>query len=318
MPAAMAQTPLLPRQLLKGPFTVEEARRAGIDRSHLRGASWTRLGRSTYVWSMLAADPMQALAAALRRLPDGSAFSGLTAAWLHGIDVKPPPPVEVTVPPGAGISMRSGITLRRCSLGRGDIVRVRGVPATSAVRTVVEVCSRLDLVEAVVIADAALHRKLVRHDELTGWASKNAGRRGMKNLRRVLDAAEPGSESPMESRLRMVLIAGGLPRPRAQVSIHDRWGRFVGRPDLYYERQRLGIEYDGAVHRDTLADDNRRQNKLLRANVRLLRFTAADVLSNPDSIVRQVSDMLELASAGNGTSAPQQFRSDAGTRAIRS
>ena len=52
--------------------------------------------------------------------------------------------------------------------------------------------------------------------------------------------------------------------------------------------------------------------------MRLLRFTAADVLSNPDSIVRQVSDMLELASAGNGTSAPQQFRSDAGTRAIRS
>ena len=97
----------------------------------------------------------------------------------------------------------------------------------------------------------------------------------------------------MESRLRMVLVLGGLPRPRAQVSIHDRWGRFVGRPDLFYEDQRLGIEYDGGVHRDAMADDNRRQNRLLSAGVRLLRFTAGDVLGNPAAVVAQVAAMLD-------------------------
>lgn len=96
----------------------------------------------------------------------------------------------------------------------------------------------------------------------------------------------------MESRLRMLMILGGLPRPEAQTSIHDRWGRFVGRPDLYYESHMLGIEYDRGVHRKSVAEDNRRQNRLLDAGVRLLRFTAGDVLNNPDSIVLQVQAML--------------------------
>jgi very-short-patch-repair endonuclease len=92
----------------------------------------------------------------------------------------------------------------------------------------------------------------------------------------------------METRLRMLLVLGGLPRPQAQVDIFDADGRFVGRPDLYYEEVRLGIEYDGATHRTSLAEDNRRQNNLLRAGVRLLRFTAADV-SNPASLLAHVS-----------------------------
>jgi very-short-patch-repair endonuclease len=315
----MGRTPLLPRDLLGAPFTVADAVRAGITRSHLRGRNWTRLGRSTYVATPLAEDPMQQLRGALRRLPPGAAFSGLTAAWLHGIDVEPCAPIEVTVPAGAGVSARAGVLLRRCALGRREVVRVRGLPATSAVRTLAEVCSRLALVEAVVIADAALHNKTVRFDEMTAWILANRGQRGIKNLRRVLAYAEPASESPMESRLRMLLILGGLPRPRAQFSIHDRWGRFVGRLDLYYEEQRLGIEYDGGHHRDALIEDNRRQNQLLRSGVRLLRFTAGDVLNRGGAVVAQVRDVLAgapstTASAGNGTFGAHEFRPNAGSR----
>ena len=93
----------------------------------------------------------------------------------------------------------------------------------------------------------------------------------------------------------MILVLGGLPRPQAQVPIHDRWGRFLGRPDLFYEKPRLGIEYDGGIHRETLAEDNRRQNKLLNAGVRLLRFTRTDVLNNPTLVVEQVRAMLNSA-----------------------
>lgn len=84
------------------------------------------------------------------------------------------------------------------------------------------------------------------------------------------------------------------------MSIKDRWGRFVGRPDLYYEKHRLGIEYDGGIHRDKLTDDNRRQNALLKAGVRLLRFTAADVLGNPAAVVRQVRALLTETAGENG------------------
>lgn len=169
---------------------------------------------------------------------------------------------------------------------------VRGMPATSITRTLAELCGRLSVTEAVVIADAALHLRRVKVDQLLSWAAGHAGRPGVANFRRVIDLAEPAAESPMESRLRMLLVLGGLPRPAAQVSVHDRWGRFIGRPDLYYETQRLGIEYDGGVHRDSLAEDNRRQNRLLDVGVRLLRFTAGDVLHRPESIVPQVRAIL--------------------------
>ena len=188
------------------------------------------------------------------------------------------------------------MALRRSDFVKGDVVRVRGMLATSLARTVGELCARLNLFDAVAIADEALHSNRLRLAELTSWADGHAGHRGMRNLRRVISLVDAAAESPMESRLRMVLVLGGLPRPTAQVTIRDRWGRALGRPDLYYAEQRLGIEYDGRTHRESLAEDNRRQNRLLNAGVRLLRFTAADVLRNPETVVSQVR--AELSAGG--------------------
>ncbi len=112
-------------------------------------------------------------------------------------------------------------------------------------------------------------------------------------LRRALTHAEPKTESPMESRLRMLLVLAGPPRPEAQVPILDTAGRLAGRVDLFYREQRLGIEYDGSTHEGSLAEDNRRQNRLLDAGVRLLRFTASDIYQRPDEVVAQVRRMLD-------------------------
>jgi hypothetical protein len=182
-------------------------------------------------------------------MPAGSAFSGLTAGWLHGIDVDPCEPIEAIAPPSSGVSARSGIRLRRSTLYDGDITSVRGLPATSIMRTLADVSNQLSLTEAVVIFDAALHSRLVRLEQLRSWAESDNHRQCIRRCRSVIKLAEPRAESAMESRLRMLLVLAGLPRPAAQVSIYDQSGRFVGRPDLYYEEQRLGIEYDGASHR---------------------------------------------------------------------
>ena len=208
------------------------------------------------------------------------------------------------------------MSVRRATLPKCEVTTVRGMRATSLVRTVAEVCGRLSLTEAVVIADMALHAGGVGLGQLRSWADGHAGARGISNFKRVITYAEPKAESPMESRLRMLLVLGGLPRPEAQVSIHDRWRRFLGRPDLYYKEHRLGIEYDGDVHRGSLAEDNRRQNKLVNAGIRLLRFTAADVLGNPDSVIAQVQ--AQLASAGTRTIHSHSRRASAGAGAFGS
>jgi very-short-patch-repair endonuclease len=251
-------------------------------------------------------DPMRRLWAAWRRLPSGAAFTGLTAAWLHGIDVNPCNPIEVLMPPDAGVSGRAGMTVRRSAFSGSEIVLARGFPAASVRRSMLDICATRSLVEATVVADAALHTGRVTFDDLAAWIRSNPHRRGIRKLRRVLELAEPATESPMETRLRLLLVLGGLPRPKVQVTIGDR------RVDLYYEDVRLGIEYDGLSHRGSFEEDLQRQNELLRAGVRLLRFTARDVLGDPESVRRHVRAMLHETSAGRNRVNPARAATSAG------
>src|SRR5882672_7510325 len=271
----MPPKPVVPLELRRGPFTVAEARRAGLARWHLEGASWRRVGRGLYVWAELSETPALKLAAARLRLPASGVFSGRTAAWLHGLDVAPCDPIETTLD------------------GDGVVVR-RGFRTTSLVRALFDLSRRLSLVEAVVIADMALQAGLDRI-EFSSWIDSRKGSKGVRAARRVLELAEAGAESPMETRLRMLLVLNGLPRPEVQVTIRDGRGSFVGRLDLYYAEHRLGLEYDGDTHRASLVEDNRRQNRLLLSDVRLLRFTGADVLRRPDAVVDQVRNALVQA-----------------------
>lgn len=279
---------IVPAELTTRAFTVADARRAGLTWKQLQGAAGRRIGDGLYVWTRLGESPTLLLAAVQRSLPAAAVFSGRTAAWLHGLDLSPCDPIEVTVPPACGISARAGVSVRRVALPEGDVVDRRGLRATSALLTVAEIGRRLPLVEAVVIADMALRQHLVDLAELTAYAAARPRRRGIGHLRRVIELAEPRAESPMETRLRLLLVLAGLPRPEAQVPLHDDSGRFLGRPDLYYPAHRLGLEYDGSTHRDSLIQDNRRQNRLLNAGIRLLRFTATDLHRTPDSVVEQV------------------------------
>ena len=227
-----------------------------------------------------------------RRLPPGAAFSGLTAAWLHGLDVAPCDPIEVTIPEPAGSGRRAGAAVCRAALSSDEIVLRRRLPTTSALRTSVDLGGRSPLMEGVVGADLFLHAGLVSMEELRNYVADHPGTKGIARLRRVLDLAEPEAESAMETRLRMLLVIAKLPRPEVQVSINDDRGHFLGRPDLLYRRQRLAIEYDGGTHRDRMVEDNRRQNGLVGAGYRLLRFTAADVYGAPETVVMQVRHSL--------------------------
>jgi hypothetical protein len=315
----MGRRARLPVELVARPFTLADAIRAGLDRWHLEGANWRRLGPGVYACAGLPDTPQLRLEAARLRLPPTAVFSGLAAAWLHGLDVVACEPIEVTIPKGAGVSARSGLVVRRAAIAPAEIVNLRGMRATSILRTLSDLCIRLSVKEAVVIADMALHSRLTGLADLNSFALSRAQCVGVANLRRVASLADPAAESPMETRLRMVIVLGGLPRPQAQVSLHDGRGRFLGRPDLYYPDHHLGLEYDGGVHRISLAEDNRRQNRLLAAGIRLLRFTAGDVLHNPDSITTQVRAMLSSrpispAAAGSRVSAAASTPATAGSR----
>ena len=299
----MAPQALVPLELRKRPFNLADARRHGLTKHHLEGEAWRRLGAGFYAWKEIASDPLVILGAIRRRLPDRCAFAGRTAAWLHGLDFPPCDPVEVAIPLGCGVSGRAGVKLRRVELHLTEVVIQQDLPTTSATRTLADLGRWLPLLEAVIALDMGLHEGVCDVYDLADWIDTHPGFPGVARLRRALALADADSESVMETLLRLLLIQAGLPKPLLQVPLYDDTGGFLGRPDLFYPAQRLGLEYDGAVHKDNLAADNRRQNRLLDAGYRLLRFTASDVHSAPDSVVQLVRRALTASApttAGNG------------------
>ena len=283
----MGKTPRIPTGLRSTPFTLDEARHAGLTARALSGKSWRRISNGLYRWSELPEDPWLTLSAWRRVLPPEAVFVGATAAWLFGLDLKPTDPVEVVVPASSGIRTRAGLIVRHREIPSSEVVTVRRLRALALPLTLAGLCLQRPPVEALVALDMAVHLGLTDRVALIQFAEAARGRPGMARMRLLALLAAP-AESPMETRLRWLLIQAGLPRPEVQANLRDAAARFVGRADLYYPDARLVLEYDGDNHRQRLVEDNRRQNALINAGYRLLRFTASDIHSRADVVVAQV------------------------------
>lgn len=222
-----------------------------------------------------------------RLLPPDAIFAGATAAWILGLDLVPNEPVEVIVPARSGVRSRDGLRVRHCRISRDETATIRGLRATKLHRTLLDICLRGHTVEALVAIDMAVRKGLTNAADLTRHADSLPGRPGARRLRSLALLAAP-AESPMETRLRWLVIRAGLPHPEVQTDLHDGAGRFVGRADLYFPAAGLVLEYDGGNHRERLVEDDRRQNLLINAGYRLLRFTASDLHQRADVVVAQV------------------------------
>lgn len=296
----MGRKPRIPPELTRRPFTVDEARDAGLTLRALSGKSWTRISSGLYRWSELRDDPWLKLSAWRRVLPAEAVFMGATAAWLFGLDLAPTDPVEALVPVSCGLRTRGGLMVHHGQIQPAEVVAIRGFRSLALPLTLAGLCLRRPPVEALVAIDMAVHQGLTNPLALGQCAEARIGRPGMSQMR-ALALLAAAAESPMETRLRWLLIQAGLPGPEVQANLRDGAARFVGRADLYYAAARLVLEYDGGSHRDRLVEDNRRQNALVNAGYRLLRFAAADIYGRPDVVVAQVRAALARATARSAT-----------------
>jgi hypothetical protein len=186
--------------------------------------------------------------------------------------------------------------VRESPLPDDDVLDIAGIRATAPLRTMVDLVVTRELVEAVVALDAFLQTQAFTLDELKAYAQQQVGRRNIRRISGVIALADGRAESPMETRLRLLIVLAGLPVPDVQ---HEVWSgdRFFGRLDLAYPWCRLGIEFDGALHDSALrsAADIRRTNALIELGWRLLRFDASDVFRRPGLILSQVRAALSVA-----------------------
>lgn len=130
-----------------------------------------------------------------------------------------------------------------------DIVQVRGFGVTSLVQTVMDSVVRLELPEAVAVADSVLGSRRKEGEGLTRIDLQQAstGLPSAAKRRRILEVlalADEAAESVGESRSRALIHILGFPAPVLQHCFYDVEG-FIARTDFFWPDFGVVGEFDG-------------------------------------------------------------------------
>jgi hypothetical protein len=277
--------------LIRVPFRGSEALARGlVTRGELRGRRYRRIFPDIY----LAADrepDLETLSQAAYLLvePVGGVLAGYSAAVVLGADCAPAgAAAEVLVP--RHVRTHPDLLVRRGCAPGPERSSARGCVVTAPLRTAWDLARRLPLEEAVVAVDCLARSGGFAPSALLDRADAERGRPGVKRLPDIVELADPMAESPMESRLRVLLVRSGLPVPAVQYELRCS-GLVVARFDLAYPLARLAIEYDGGLHDDRL--DRRRDLRTGQLGWYTARFTAGD-LRRPLATVETVRRLLAI------------------------
>ncbi|MBD7979392.1 endonuclease domain-containing protein [Oerskovia merdavium] len=283
------------------PFTVAEGRAAGLSTKELRHPRLAIPTRGLRVAATRADDLTVRAGALLRCAPPGSAISHGSALRLVGVDltrqVDRDDLVHVSVPSSAVVPRRAGYVIHTYDADL-PVRRTNGLLVVTAEHAWRQLAGVLPLDELVVLGDSLLRRKGAVSDRASLEATVHAtppGARGVARMRAALDDLRPGTDSPMETRARLVLVRAGLPCPAVNVPVLDPAGRFVALPDMTYLAEKIAIEYDGDVHRTdmrTWRRDVEKRQWLEDLGWRTVVVTADDVYRHPARLVERVAALL--------------------------
>lgn len=285
---------ILPPELADRPFSVGEAMAAGLGRKRLRGHDLS----APFYGVRSSQTPRSALAlceAYLPRMHAGQYFSHVSAALLYGIPLpricEQRASVDVSVSAPAHPPRTRGVIGHR--LASDTAVRLlRGHRLAAPVETWLQLGTVLQLDDMIIAGDFLVRRKrpLATIEELRA-ATRVGGRPGIQVARRALKDVRQGTDSPMETITRLILVRAGLPEPMVGYTVHDGAGDFVATPDLAYVAQKVAIEYQGAVHWSSpriIREDIARREALERAGWQVILVVAEDLGVRSPLLVRRV------------------------------
>ena len=238
--------------------------------------------------------------AALACCPPGSVASHYTAARLLGMFVPVDQRIHVAVPGNGYRSRRTGIAAHRLYAGHELIVH-RGVPCTDVVATIADLSAVLRLPDMVATIDSALAAKILDLDSLRDVAGRQR-RAGVRLLEQAIELADGRSESPMESKTRVLVRLAGYPAPECQLKVIGASGQ-VYYLDIAWERWKVGTEFDGRQHAESpkqYAWDQRRREDTALPGWFLVTAVSNDIYVAPAGLL----DRLDSAVAAAGGRPP--------------
>jgi len=275
--------------------TTREALAYGITPDQLRARRITRLTRSVYLREGNREEFQITVEAALAASGAEAALCAQSALRWLGVDVPSSAEdgkVHILLGRGCRGSRLPWIQAHRPVI-QPEVAVSNGLPVVVPGDAWMQAAARSGVTDLVVMADSLMCRKNpIMSKALLGeyvgqWRGR--GRQGYDRARQAYELAEPGTDSPPETRLRLVLVRYGLKQPAVNLRVRTPWGYFL--LDLGYAAEKVGIEYDGAVHVGDVRQmehDHRRRRWLEDHGWRVITVTAADLANDPEGIVASV------------------------------
>lgn len=184
----------------------------------------------------------------LHSLGPNVALSHVSAVVAHGLATwgVPLDLVHVTRLDGGSGRIEAGVVHHEGRCSDSDIVEVVGGLATVRDRAVVEASTRATPEKALIHFDSYLFHH-GEHDQLMRRLGAMDDWPDTQHLRIPATMADPGSQSPGESRGRWLFWRAGIPMPQCQYKVYDDRGNLVATTDWGWpERGALG-EFDGKM-----------------------------------------------------------------------
>lgn len=256
---------------------------------------YVRLHRDVYAPVDLTLTPRERVYAAWLWSGRRAIFVGHSAAAILGSKWIPlDAPVEIAHPRRPATD---GIVVRSDALADDEVEYLDGFSCTTPERTAFDLGRRLPLDTAIIRIDALLNATPgAKPAGVAGIAGRYPGARGIRRLRTALDLVDSGAESPRETRLRLLLVRAGLPRPVTQIPVGRR------RIDMGWPDCLVGVEYDGERHFTNPADyaaDIERLEFLASQGWAIVRVSSRQLRYEQDRIVARVR--AALASSARST-----------------
>lgn len=283
------------------PFTPKQARAAGLGRDVLLGSGFHRVMHGLYVSADVPITLDLRARALLDLLDDDAHLSHHTAAGLWGLWVPDTADLHVCRARGRRHSRLDVVTHSCRHHGdervAGHITTRKGLSLSNPVQCFLELADELSLVDLVVLGDSLVAKRRVTVPQLLERVGSSSGP-GIVRARRAASLVRAGVDSPMESRLRMLLVLAGLPEPKVNVVLRDASGEVRRRLDLAYPEFRLAVEYDGRGHlaSDEVWDaDLRRRDELTSGGWRSVVVVSRGIYRDPRATVDRVDRALRDA-----------------------
>jgi hypothetical protein len=289
----------LPPQLATTPFSTATARDAGVTRARTRSSDLARPFHGIRAHQLSGIlDRAQAYAAGM---PAGRFFSHFTAAALHGMrlpEAHRDRSLHVTALAPANSPRGRGVMGHRADRAP-SLQLIHGLWVTDPVTTWLDCATLLDVDDLIAMADGLVRRKnpVATMDELRDAVARSARRRGMLALRAALPDVRSKTDSPRETRLRLMVVRAGFPEPEVNGEVRNAQGVLVAHGDLVFRKYRTIQEYDGRQHAEDprqFGIDIRRLDDLMEEKWRVIRVDKS-LMARPTVLFRKLSSALTAA-----------------------